>query len=791
MIGGEGFVGCILEGPSLVLNGDAGSTKGVNVEWGPCPMTHNSCHEVDYCFNEPCMRHGTCVSRADRQDYECLCAPRFSGKNCDKDNETEANAGKTTREITNVSAKLDSLDAIARSKLLACLMNPCQNKGTCLTLPGGGQECQCAPGFTGHFCQEDINECLSNPCQNVTCVNVPLDLNLDECISSPCQHGGTCRDLIGSYECLCTSDFTGFNCERLVIDTTLSSVTAMDSDPCGGCPRTPPACTAGDTRSLPPSPCSSSPCAHGGACQDIGPYTFNCSCAPGYSGSQCELVNPASLHSTPGEISCYVRSCMNGGTCTGDPPQCVCPEKWTGAFCERQIRCSDAPWTAISASVCPVGLEQTVNSTGTIAFRNSVTMAPLVSMEQTISPVFVLLDSRLDSYFCECLPGWTGTNCELNRNDCVPEQCHNGATCVDGTNNFTCVCPPGFSGSLCQLSVDECLSNPCMNGGSCIDRVDGYSCNCTENFMGERCELPFNPCASSYEGLFCENNKNDCQGVMCQEDRVCVDLVNGYEGLFCENNKNDCQGVMCQEDRVCVDLVNGYECRCKPGYTGENCTVDIDHCEDQPCKNNGTCKDYVGNYTCHCPAGYTGKECGQNINECESNPCQNGSTCIDAIASFTCACPPGITGLFCEVNIDECECDGTGYEGPNCEHNIDDCAPQPCRNGGQCRDLVNDYACDCFPAYTGKNCETDIAECESQPCQYNGTCLELSDQKIYEDPTHPHRHLLPDQFNYENAAGFVCACVEGTIGSRCETNIDECESSPCMHGTCKDGIASY
>ena len=35
---------------------------------------------------------------------------------------------------------------------------------------------------------------------------------------------------------------------------------------------------------------------------------------------------------------------------------------------------------------------------------------------------------------------------------------------------------------------------------------------------------------------------------------------------------------------------------------------------------------------------------------------------------------------------------------------INDCAEQPCQNGGNCTDEVNDFRCDCVAGYTGKNC---------------------------------------------------------------------------------------
>ena len=52
-------------------------------------------------------------------------------------------------------------------------------------------KCFCAPGYTGRMCNEEINECASNPCKN----------------------GGTCQDLINAYECHCPPDREGRHCE--------------------------------------------------------------------------------------------------------------------------------------------------------------------------------------------------------------------------------------------------------------------------------------------------------------------------------------------------------------------------------------------------------------------------------------------------------------------------------------------------------------------------------------------------------------------------------------------------
>ena len=43
-------------------------------------------------------------------------------------------------------------------------------------------------------------------------------------------------------------------------------------------------------------------------------------------------------------------------------------------------------------------------------------------------------------------------------NDCNPDPCENGGTCVDGVDSFTCVCPAGYEGNNCSISKCRSLS---------------------------------------------------------------------------------------------------------------------------------------------------------------------------------------------------------------------------------------------------------------------------------------------------------------------------------------------
>ena len=72
-----------------------------------------------------------------------------------------------------------------------------------------------------------------------------------------------------------------------------------------------------------------------------------------------------------------------------------------------------------------------------------------------------------DDYRCECSPGFEGSTCSVNIDDCLDVTCPEYQQCVDGINTATCSCPAGLQGDTCSEDINECDPDPCQHGGVC------------------------------------------------------------------------------------------------------------------------------------------------------------------------------------------------------------------------------------------------------------------------------------------------------------------------------------
>ena len=75
-----------------------------------------------------------------------------------------------------------------------------------------------------------------------------------------------------------------------------------------------------------------------------------------------------------------------------------------------------------------------------------------------------------------------GETCVIQYDACTPElqNCKNNATCTTTppSRDFHCECVPGFSGSDCWQNIDDCAQHNCSYPERCYDVINGFYCAC-------------------------------------------------------------------------------------------------------------------------------------------------------------------------------------------------------------------------------------------------------------------------------------------------------------------------
>ncbi|XP_062825902.1 cadherin EGF LAG seven-pass G-type receptor 3 isoform X3 [Anolis carolinensis] len=638
-----------------------------------------------------------------------------------------------------------------------CLREPCQNYMKCISVlkfdssapfiaslstlfrpihPITGLRCRCPQGFTGDYCEMEINLCYSNPCHN----------------------GGVCTRKEGGYTCICRQHFTGDNCE-------------VDS-------------RAGH--------CVPGVCRNGGTCTNLADGGFQCQCPPGgFEKPYCEVstrsfppksfvmfrglrqrfhltfsLSFATMESgglliyngrlnekhdflaveivdeqvqlkySTGESSTIVTPYVPGGVSDGqwhtvqlhyyNKPKISSlgsvqgPSKEKVAIlivdkCDASMALqfgSEIGNYSCAAEGVQSSSKKSLDLTGPLLLGGVPNLPenfPVEHREFVGCMRDLYIDSKridLASYIAN---NGTSTGCHAKHSYCDSNPCKNSGTCIVGWSSFTCECPIGFGGKDCR----HAMHHPHHFHGNSIlfwDFKNEMKIS-TPWYMG----LAFR--TRQLNGVLLQAHAGQFVTIRCQLDSGLLSfMVNRGSGrttklLLDQMQLNDgawhdlqlqLQDIRSGQDARYIVTLNldfgSYQDTVVVG--NELHGLKVKHLHVGGILESG--KVHHGFAGCiqgvrlggtatgtalPKPSSTLNVEAGCTVpNPCDSNPCPANSICQDKWQSYSCVCQPGHYGRSC----------------------VDACHLNPCKNKSLCRKrpgAPHGYVCECGENHFGQYCE--------------------------------------------------------------------------------------
>ncbi|XP_061168354.1 fibrillin-2-like [Saccostrea echinata] len=503
----------------------------------------SSCEEIDECLDAPCPH--SCQNT--NGSVECGCYDGY------------------TIQSDHRSCKACDLDHWGQNCEMSC---DCTHHALyCNNVIG----CVCKPGWSGRFCDININECE--------------DVSL-------CQSPEVCTDTYGSYACICENGYQRNTSTGLCEYSSACNTWALN------------ACTVDevcvDTTDNYTCVCDKGYIRVNGTCQDLDECSdmlhncqhdcvntigsYRCTCKTGYnlqiSGREClsEVSNPCRSSNKWNFCDHTYGGCTVDG---GGNPVCFCRAGYSPIQKDNFTLCNDLQecWMGISGCShscsntwggficeCPKGFTLDTDRKTCISCADMGKWGDNCTNSCGCGRGALRCDPVTG---CVCKQGWTGLHCSQHVDDCSNTSCGTHQKCVHVNFTRLCVCEDGFqrdSNNLCQ-DIDECSTNQHLCTQRCINTKGSYRCSCTDGFQ------------------------------LRSDNSTCEDVDE------CTLETSDCQ-------QQCLNTIGGYYCFCYEGFylTGSNqCIKDL---STSPCVATGDscqygCRVEGGLAFCFCPNGYT------------------------------------------------------------------------------------------------------------------------------------------------------------------------------------------
>ncbi|XP_029473103.1 cadherin EGF LAG seven-pass G-type receptor 1 isoform X2 [Rhinatrema bivittatum] len=650
-----------------------------------------------------------------------------------------------------------------------CLREPCENYMKCVSVlkfdssapfissntvlfrpihPINGLRCRCPPGFTGDYCETEIDLCYSNPC----------------------GRNGLCRSREGGYSCECYEEYTGEHCD-------VSSRSGR---------------------------CAPGVCKNGGTCVNLLIGGFKCECPPGeYERPYCEMTTrsfpPQSFITFKGlrQRFHFTVSLMFA---TRDRNALLL---YNGRFNEKhdfialeiieeqiQLTFSAGETTTMVAPFIPGGVSDGQWHSVQVQYYNKPNIGRLgiphgpsgekvavVTVDECDTTVAVRFGNLIKNYTCAAQGTQTGSKKSLDLT---------GPLLLGGVPNLPEDFPVHnrqFVGCMRNLTIDSkqidmasfianngtiagcaskknfCDTTACQNGGTCVNQWNTYLCECPLQYGGKNCEqvMPFPQHFHGESIVFWSDLDITISvpwyiGLMFRTRRVNGMLMQANAGSSSKINiqvLNTNLQLQVYSGFSLVASLNLSQARVSDGEW-HHVLVELKSAKD------GKDIKYLAVMSLDYGMYQNTTEIGNELPGLKLK-----SIFVGGLSGEKGSVKQGFHGCMKGVRMGETS---TNIATLNMNHatviNVDDgcevdnpCDANPCPQNSYCNDEWESYSCNCDPGYFGRDC---VNVCNLNPCEHVSTCVRR--------PSSSH--------------GYTCECGQNYYGQYCENKVD----LPCPRG---------